>query len=399
MVTRTAPIRGTVADGFEPVLAAFRENVARRGELGAACAVYHRGECVVDLWGGYRDADRTEPWAADTLVLVFSTTKGVAATTMAHAHAQGLFDYDDRVADHWPSFGVAGKREVTVRQLLAHRAGVAAIDETLTPERIADRENLTTLLAGKRPDWPPGERHGYHAWSLGWYESELLQRTDPEGRTLGRYFAEELAAPLDVEFYVGLPDDVAEERVAAIEGFGLTDLLTSVDTFPPRLLLALANPRSLSSRALSPFAMSSPAELNDPAYRSLEVPAGTGVGRVRDVARLYGLLASDPASVGLDEETVAELRRPARPPSGGARDVVLKTDTAYTAGFWKPTEGFAFGSPAAFGAPGAGGSFAFADPARALGFAYAPNRMGTHLWDDPRERALRDAVDDCLAAL
>jgi CubicO group peptidase (beta-lactamase class C family) len=399
MSSTTAPIRGTVDDAFRPVLDAFRTNLAERGELGAACAVVHRGDVVVDLWGGHRDVARREPWTADTLVLVFSTTKGVAATAMAHAHAAGLFDYDDRVADHWPAFAAAGKGDVTVRELLAHRAGLAAVEGTLTPARIADREGLMADLAAKRPDWPPGQRHGYHAWSLGFYESELLRRTDPEGRTLGRYVAEELADPLDVEFYVGLPDDVAEGRVADVEGFGMADLLTSVRSFPPRLLLALANPHSTASRALNPFDVGSPAELNDPAYRSLEVPAGTGVGRVRDLARLYGLLASDPGAVGLDDTAVAELTERPAPPPGGSTDAVLRTETSYAAGFWKPSGAFRFGSSAAFGAPGAGGSFAFADPERGLGFAYAPNRMGTHLWDDPRERALRDAALDCLDAV
>lgn len=394
--TDTPPINGSVAPGFERVGTAFRENFVERDELGAACAAYYRGEKVVDLWGGYRDAAGTEPWAEDTLVLVFSTTKGLAATAMALAHSRGLFDYEDRVATHWEAFGQRGKEEVTVRELLDHRAGVAAVGETLTPERIADRERLSELLAGKRPDWEPGERHGYHAFSLGWYESELLRRTDPEGRTLGRFFASEIAEPLDVEFYIGLPEAVAAERVAEVVGFHPIRMLTAVGGFPWRMVLALANPRSVTTRALSPFDIRSPAELNDPAYRRVEIPSGNGIGRVRDVARLYGLLAAGGDRIGIGTGTYDELTRRATPPPGGRTDVVLKTETSYSLGYWKPFEAFAFGSPRAFGAQGAGGSFAFADPARTLGFAYAPNRMGTALWNDPRELALRNAVFACI---
>jgi CubicO group peptidase (beta-lactamase class C family) len=393
-VTSSPPVDGTVASGFEPVRDAFSENFESRRELGAACAVVHEGEVVVDLWGGYRDTARTDPWTAETLVLVFSTTKGIAGGVMAHAHSEGLFDYDDCVADDWPEFGQQGKTDVTVRELLAHQAGVAGIEETLTPARIADREGLVDLLARKAPDWDPGTRHGYHAWSLGWYESELLRRVDPQSRTLGQYLREELAEPLAADIYVGLPADVSPARVAEMQSFGPLDLLRSVRSFPPGMLLGLANPWSLTTRAMSPFDVSTPAELNRPAYRRLEIPAGNGICRVRDLARFYAALA-DPDGP-LDAETRDALTAPATPPTGGTRDLILHTDTSYSLGFWKPFDGFRFGSPAAFGAPGAGGSFAFADPDRDLAFAYAPNRMGTHVWDDPRETALREAVDDCL---
>lgn len=389
-------IDGTVASGFEPVRAAFERNFTQRNELGAAVAAYHNGEKIVDLWGGYRDAEATSPWTADTLILVFSATKGVAAAGMAHAHSEGLFEYDDRVAEYWPAFGENGKDEITIRDLLRHRGGVAAIDGTLRPGDLADSEPFLRRLAAKEPDWEPGTRHGYHAFSLGWYESELLRRTDPDGRRLSTYVAEELLSPLDTEFYIGLPEDIDRERVADIEPFGVLDVIRNVGSFPPRMLLSLANPRSLSSRALSPFDMSTPAALNDPAWRTLEIPAGNGIGRVRDLAKLYGELATGGEMIGLDEATYDELTTEPETPPGGQMDMVLKTETAYSLGYWKPFDGFSFGSPTAFGAPGAGGSFAFADPVRDLGFAYAPNRMGTHIWDDPRESALRDAVLSCL---
>jgi CubicO group peptidase (beta-lactamase class C family) len=325
-----------------------------------------------------------------------STIKGIASAAMALARSRGLFAYDDRVADHWPAFGQQAKAGVTVRDLLGHRAGVAAIEETLTPAAIADRTSLMERLAAKPPDWEPGRRRGYHAWSLGWYESELLRRTDPAGRTLGCFLAEEIADPLGLELYVGLPDDVPGDRVAEIRGFSPLAMVGSLGEFPPRMVLALLNPRSVTSRALSPFAMRTPAELNDPAYRSLEIPGGNGIAFVRDVAKLYGLLATGSDDLDVDDDTLDRLAATPGPPAGGRRDVVLKTDTSYSLGYWKPFDGFRFGSPRAFGAPGAGGSFGFADPARELGFAYAPNRRGTSLRDDPRERALRDAVVECV---
>jgi len=169
-------------------------------------------------------------------------------------------------------------------------------------------------------------------------------------------------------------------------------MLTSIGQFPARMLLSLANPWSLSSRALKPFPISSPAELNDPAYRRLPIPSGTGIGTVRSLARMYGDLAMGGPRLGLSIDAFGQLTAPA----GAETDAVLKTETAYRAGFSKPSPAFPFGSAHAFGAAGAGGAFGFADPAQRLGFAYAPNRMGTHLRDDPREVALRNAVRDCL---
>ena len=392
----TVPIRGTVAPGFEPVGEAFTENFTDRGERGAACAVYHGGRKVVDLWGGYRDRARTDPWERDTLVLVFSATKGLAAMAVAHARSAGLFGYDDRVARQWPAFAAAGKRNVTIRELLAHRAGVSAPAHELTAGEIADRESLVAMLAEKAPEWEPGQRHGYHAFTLGWYESELIRRTDPEGRTLGEYFEAEIAEPNDIEFYIGLPTGIPDERIAELDS---VSPLRVVRDLPRGMLRAFLNPWSLTARSMDCFDISSPVELNSPAYRRVEIPAGNGIGRVRDIAKAYGELATADSGLGIGRETREELAAPATTPPGGPRDVVLKADAAYSLGYSKPVEGFQFGSdPAAFGTPGAGGSFAFADPDVEVGFAYAPNRMGFHIRDDPRERALREAVYDCLDA-
>ena len=178
-------IAGSARSGFEPVREAFVENFTRRGELGAACCVYRDGEKVVDLWGGVRDRTSGEPWRADTMVVVHSTTKGLAAMVLALAHSRGWLDYDERVCTYWPEFAQAGKEQITVRQLLAHQAGLFAFDEKVDREVVADLDRLAEIMARQRPAWEPGERQAYHAISLGFYESELVRRIDPQHRQPG----------------------------------------------------------------------------------------------------------------------------------------------------------------------------------------------------------------------
>jgi CubicO group peptidase (beta-lactamase class C family) len=390
-------IDGFVAPGFEPVRDAFEANFRRRGELGAACAAYQGGELVVDLWGGHRDAARRHPWERDTLVMVYSTSKGLAAMTLALAHSRGLLDYDATVATYWPEFAAAGKQAITVRQLLSHQAGLCALDERLDATKIGDRAAMAALLARQRPAWEPGTRQGYHALSLGWYESELIRRVDPRHRSLARFFAEEIATPLELEFYFGLPPSVPADRVATIKGAGVVGALLHPRGMPPAMLAAFLRPSSLTSRVFGNPRLRTTASLDAPEYRALEIPAGAGIGQVRSVARAYGELAAGGGQLGLSERTVAELSAPAIAPSAGTRDLVLMADASFSLGFARPSHGFRFGSSdRALGHPGAGGSFAFADPDLALGFAYAPNRLGFHLRDDPREKAVRDALYACV---
>ena len=181
-------IGGDVAEGFGGVADAFRANFRDRGEVGAAVAVFRHGQKVVDLWGGVRDCGRGLIWEADTLVPVFSTTKGMTATAMAVAHARGLFRLDEPVASYWLEFAQRGKEQITVRQLLAHEAGLAVIDRRLDFATIADPDALGAVLAAQAPAWPPGSAHGYHAQTLGWYESDSRQRSrwaQPLPRTRG----------------------------------------------------------------------------------------------------------------------------------------------------------------------------------------------------------------------
>jgi CubicO group peptidase (beta-lactamase class C family) len=392
-------VHGWVAPGFERVREELAISLARRGELGAACAAYHRGEKVVDLWAGVRDPRTGAPWEEDTMVLVYSTSKGMAAITLALAHSRGWLDYDERVTAYWPEFAAAGKEGVTVRQLLAHEAGVPVIEEPLEPRTLADFDALAEKIAAQRPLWEPGTRHGYHGISLGWYEGELIRRVDPQHRTLGQFFAEEVAAPLGIEFYFGLPESMPTVRLARIARMSPLQVLPELRHLPPRMAVALARRSSITARTFANPRLRFPADLDRREYRHLEFPAGGGIGTVRGIARAYADLAGDGRALGLSHATLEELKRPAQRPPAGWHDEVLKVETAYSLGYIKHSPQFRFGSSdRAFGHPGAGGSFAFADPDRELAFAYAPNRLGFHLNNDPREKALRDAVYTCLEA-
>jgi CubicO group peptidase (beta-lactamase class C family) len=392
-----AVIDGYVTPGFEDVRDEFRRNFIDRGELGAAVAVYVGGEKVVDLWGGYRDSRRQERWAEDTLVLVYSTSKGMSGIAMALAHSRGLFDYDEAVATYWPEFAQNGKESITVRQLLSHQAGLSGLDARLSARLLGDLDGMADALAAQKPAWKPGTRQGYHALTIGWYESEVIRRVDPKRRSLGRFFADEVAAPLGLEFYIGLPDDVPSERVASIKGASIASMLANFGAMPPMMLAAFLRRGSHTARAFMNPRMRGPADLDRPEYRAVEIPAGGGIGEVRSIARAYADMAVGGPELGLSASTFDALTAPPRPPSGPRRDLVLWVPAAYSLGFIRPTEGFTFGrGPRSFGHPGAGGSFGFADPDAEVGFAYAPNKLGNHLRDDPREKSLRDALYRCL---
>jgi CubicO group peptidase (beta-lactamase class C family) len=387
-------IGGDVDEGYGKVADAFRRNLDSGKEVGAAVAVYRDGRKVVDLWGGYRNGTTRAPWERDTIVTVFSTTKGVAALTVAVAASRGLIDYDAKVADYWPEFAQAGKGAVTVRQLLGHQAGLPVIKPPLTLADIADPEKLSKRIAAQAPLWPPGTRHGYHAVTLGWYESELIRHADPQGRTLGRYFAEKIAAPLDLDFYIGLPASVDRNRVALIHPFAMRDALLNLNTVPPRAAAAFVNPFSLVMRATTPAAdVKGLDELNRDKLRVLEMPGMNGMGTARSVAKLYGSAATGGSDLGLSPTVRDALEGPAVPPTMGVRDKVMHFDTSYSLGLGKPMSTFVFGSSdRAYGWPGAGGSFGFADPETGIGFGYVMNNMRFAMLDDPRHVALRQAL-------
>jgi CubicO group peptidase (beta-lactamase class C family) len=389
-------VKGTVAPGVEEVRAELDRSFRERGERGAAVAVYLRGEKVVDLWGGEAD-DAHRPWLEDTMVPVFSTTKGLAALAVAVAHARGLLDYEAPVARYWPEFAANGKERVTVRQLLAHEAGLVLLDEELPFEVVRDLDATARILARQRPAWPPGARHGYHLSTLGLYMNELVRRVDPAHRSLGRFFADEIARPLGADVVIGAPPSLDPSRVARVElptpAGGLAHLLDP----PPEILVRLLSPSSAFTRSM---AIPKGYDANDPRWWTVELPSGNGLGTARGIARVYGEFAAGGAAIGVGPATLARLEEAPRTPPDGDLDEVLGVDTHYGLGFAKPSRLPEWGSSdRAYGMFGAGGSFAFADPDTGVGYAYVMNRMGYCLDDDPREVALREAVARAVGRL
>jgi CubicO group peptidase (beta-lactamase class C family) len=386
-VAKSSEVSGFVKPGFEAVQEAFAENFERRKELGAACCVYYRGEKVVDLWGGIRNKATGEPWEEDTMVIVASATKGLAGLAMALANSRGLFDYDDRVSKHWPEFAQHGKDRITIRQLLAHQAGLYALETHVDVKTESDLDSLAIILARQKPEWEPGTRQAYHAITLGFYESELLRRVDPKHRSLGRFFHEELAVPLGLDFYIGLPEDIPNSRIARVQ----RALPTKSAAFeaPRRLILDIPNPRSRINRAL----WGDLPEDKERVYpRNVEVPSGGGIGTARGIAKAYGVFATGGKELGLRQETLNQLIAPAIPPTRGFHDEVLRLDgMQMSLGFMKPSPENGFAHPSSFGMLGFGGNLGFADPEAQVGFAYVANLNGLYLMD-PRQNALRIAM-------
>jgi len=385
---------GWIAPGFEEVREEFDHNFVARGEIGAAVAAYWRGEKVVDLWGGRRTPTGDEPWNEDTLVVVNSTTKGLAAMTIAVANSRGWIDYDAPVAEYWPEFAQNGKGAITVRQLLSHEAGLVWIDEPMHFEDLRDLDHVSRVLARQKPAWEPGTRHGYHAMTIGLYMQELIRHVDPAQRTLGQFFQEEIARPLGIEFYIGLPPMIPDDRLAKLRTFTPMRGVRALRSASPRFVLRVAWPWSLLRKSML-FADMDP---NDRGSLEIEIPAGNGVGTARAVARAYSAFADGAAELDITPATLAALTAPHNfePP----RDAVMGEPSSMSLGFLRPGPKLIFGSTErAFGMPGAGGSFGFADPDERLGFAYAMNNMDYFVFDDPREKALRDAVHRSIRRL
>ena len=385
---------GRVAPGFEEVRAEFERNFSERGEIGAAVAAYWRGEKVVDLWGGRRTPTGDAPWNEDTMVVVNSTTKGLAAMTIAVANSRGWIDYEAPVAEYWPEFAQNGKGAVTVRQLLGHEAGLVWIDEPLRPDDMRDLDRVSHALARQKPAWEPGTRHGYHAMTIGLYMQQLIRHVDPAHRTLGRFFAEEIAKPLEIEFYIGLPPEVPDERLAKLRLFSPMRAIRALPAVPKGYVMRILWPWSLLRKSML-FADLNP---NDRSLLDIEIPAGNGVGTARAIARAYSAFAEGGAELGITPATLASLTAindPEHP-----RDAVMGVPSWMSLGFLRPGPQLDWGSSRrAFGTAGAGGSFGFADPDARLGFAYVMNNMEFHMFDDPREKALRDALHRAIRRL
>jgi CubicO group peptidase (beta-lactamase class C family) len=388
-------VEGHVSHGFEAVRDAFSENFEQRHELGGACCAYLRGEKVVDLWGGVRNKHTGEPWERDTMVLVYSATKGLAAMTLAIAHSRGWLDYEQRVVTYWPEFAQQGKEQITVRQLLAHQAGLFAFDEPVDRSVVADLDRLAAVLARQKPAWEPGTRQGYHAITLGFYEGELLRRVDPQHRSLAQFFQDEIATPLGEDVYIRLPEEIPNARLATLATPSPFRMLID---FPIHLTLEAMNKHSNIYRALVTNPGFAIAHDERRVYaRNLEIPSGGAVGTARAIAHAYGVFAAGGRELGLRHETLDLLAAPAIAPARGFYDECMKGELQFSLGFMKPSRAWPFGSARSFGSPGSGGSLGFADPTAGIGYAYVTSQMGTRLTGDPRDLALRAALQSALS--
>ena len=384
-----AEINGTVAPGFKRVRDAFVANFEERGEVGAAFSLYHRGERVVDLWGGVADPATGQAWAESTLQSVASTTKGATAICALLLVERGQLDVDAPVARYWPEFAAAGKQDVPVRWLLTHQVGLPLFDHPLTVEEALTWDPAIAALAAQRPVWEPGTAHGYHAITYGWLVGEVVRRIT--GRSLGTFFAENVAGPLGLDFWIGLPAS-EHGRVAPMLGDEVEDV--DIDSLPESMREVMAqfeDPDSLQSRASN--ITTTPLPIDTPEFYAAEFPAANGITDARSLARMYASVIGR----GIDgfrllnDETI---RRATIEQCVGSDRVILAT-TRFGLGFMLQSGPVDLGNEGAFGHGGAGGSLGFADPKADIGFGYVMNKMQPYL-EDPRPAALIAAVHESL---
>ncbi|MFD6417390.1 serine hydrolase domain-containing protein [Streptomyces sp. NPDC060194] len=373
---------------------AFARNFTHLGERGAALAVHHRGVKVADLWAGVRDPRGDAPWAVDTAQVVRSATKGVAAAVPLLLHQRGHLDLDAPVSTYWPEFKAGGKERVLVRHLLAHRAGVPALDRPLTPAEAADGVSGPRAVAAQAPFWEPGTVHGYHAHTYSWLLAELTLRVT--GRTIGRWVAEEIARPLGLDLWIGLPDDEAHRvgRVAPLDP-PPAEAPGALRLRPKRAVTdAYADPASLTSRA---FAAIRPLpDENAPSYRAAELPASNGVATARALSRFYAALIGDVDGHRLFAPATLTL---ARTEDAAGPDRVLLVPTRFGLGYMLHAPASPLLGPGSFGHPGRGGTLALADPDSGTSLAYVTNGFRTSVTSDPRAQSLVRALRTSLASL
>ncbi|WP_214106945.1 serine hydrolase domain-containing protein [Acrocarpospora catenulata] len=388
-------ISGETAPGFEAVREAFAANLAGGQEVGAAVAAYLHGRKIVDLWGGSADPATGRRWERDTLQVVFSTTKAVTAAC-AHLLAQrGDLDLDTPVAKYWPEFAANGKDRIPVRWLLTHQAGLPAIDHPITPAEAIAWDPMVTALAAQRPFWEPGTEHGYHAHTYGWLVGEVVRRVT--GRTIGTFLAEEIAAPLGLDLWIGLPK-TEQHRVSRIVAPPIDlNALTGIDLDalpePAReVMRAYADPTSLTMRSMT--VVTPMLNHDDPNEQFAEMPSTNGICTARALARFYAALIGEVDGHRiLSPDTLAAAT--AEQVSGVDR--ILRIPVRIATGFGLPTPDAFWYSPTAFGFPGYGGSLGFADPATGLAFGYVMNHIQEGV-PDLRAATLLNAVQNAIKA-
>lgn len=375
-------IAGSCDPQFAGVRRALGENLTHRDELGAAVAVIVDGRCVVDLWCGWADAQRTRPWRADTLVNCFSVGKAFAAACVLMLVSRGLLELDEPVAGRWPQFAAAGKEAITVRQLLSHRAGLPAIGRELPDGALYRSQQVCTALAEQAPWWTPGSAHGYHVHTFGFLAGELVRRVTRE--SIGSFLQREIAGPLEAELSFGLAPTKRTRRAEYVFDLSMRSRIDHAE--------GGGDAGQLRQRAyLNPPAAMGLGTVNTVAWQDAELPSANLHADARSIARAYQALL-DRAEPLVDGEVLRE----ARTEASAGEDLVLARPSRFGLGFQLTQPERQLGPNAdSFGHFGAGGSVGFADPQARLAFAYVMNRGGGQ-WQDPRNRALIDAVYEAL---
>jgi CubicO group peptidase (beta-lactamase class C family) len=374
------------ADGLRRKLTPlFLENFERFGELGAAVSIWQDGKPVVDLYGGFCDARREKPWEADTLVLVWSATKGIGSACVLHVLQEHRIGIDRIVPEFWPEFAQAGKEKITLAQLLSHQAGLCALDARVD---VLDYSAVIRAIESQKPLWPPGTAHCYHARTFGFLLDELVRRI--AGRTLSQYWREVFAQPLGLDFWVGLPEP-ENSRVATVYA-----AKSGRPPEPKKFYSDLTKPGSLARKTFtSPYGLNSISGMNTPEIRARSIVSFGGIGSASALAKFYAMLANRGQLEGqtfFSEETIAWMTTIL----ADGMDRVFQIPTAFSAGFMKDPRNVAgrmFGpSASAFGHPGAGGANAFADPENRLAFAYVMNQMEHQVLPNEKSQRLVDAI-------
>jgi CubicO group peptidase (beta-lactamase class C family) len=386
-------VNGTVAEGFEPVREAFLRNFEALGEKGAAVVVHQHGRKVVDLWAGTRDVDGDEPWQHGTAQIMRSATKGVAAAALLMLAERGELDLDAPVGRYWPEFKAHGKDGVLVRHVLNHRAGLPVLDRPLTPAEALDPRRGPEAVAAQAPAWEPGTAHGYHPLTYGWLLDELVRRVT--GRGAGEWIASEIAAPLGLDLWLGLPDSVAAEGRVGRAG-RLPSAPEPTGGLRVRakrsVTAAYDDPDSLTRRAfaaITPFP-----DQNAPAYRATALPATNGIATAGALARFYAALIGEVDGVRLLAPATMEAAR-AEESAGPDRTLVI--NTRFGLGYMLHGTASPLLGPGSFGHPGRGGPLGFADPDTATAFAYVTNGYRKTVTADPRAQSLLKALRSVLS--
>ncbi len=380
-----ARIEGFCREGFEPLANAFVENFLVRGEIGAAACLVHRGEVVVDLWGGLADGESGRGWTRDTIVIAFSCTKAATALCLHLLAHRNRLDLDMPIADLWPEFAAHGKAGASVRMILDHTLGLPAIRQTLKADCLLDHTYMAGLLAAETPFWEPGSRTGYHAVTMGFLAAEIVKRID--GRSLGAFLAQEVARPLELEFWIGLPEerDARAARIIQHRSSGSATRFSAAAREPGTIQNLLAfNHGDWASRGV-----------NTRAGRAAEIGAAGGCTNARSLAKLYAALRPG-GPFGFSEHTLAGF---ARASSACHLDATLLQPVRFGAGFMLRMDNRRYDrgdsfliEDGAFGHVGAGGSVGFVDPQRDFAFAYLMNRMGPGFLLNERGQKLIDAA-------